>query len=338
MSIKQNHFVAVDSTLDRMSRQRRSWLAAASLMPLLWSAGGCTPAKPLVLAGHPWPGYEPMFLARTLGYLPDGITLLEAPTVHASIESLKQGRADGAMLTMDEILQLRARGTPLEIILVFDVSKGADVLLARPGINSLGALRDKHIGAEDSALGTLMLTMVLEKAELKLNDVRIKRISFEEHEAAWERGEVDAMVTYEPVAGRLRAKGARQLLSTRELPDTIFDVLAVKPEVAKAHASTLRATLAGHFKALAYMRQNPWDAAYRVAPRLGISAEEMIASLRGLELPDLVGNQRYLSQSDGQLLRIAEKLSPIMLQAKLITEPVDTRGLYSDRYLPGNQT
>ena len=130
--------------------------------------------------------------------------------------------------------------------------------------------------------------------------------------------------------------GALQLLSTREMPDTIFDVLAVRPEAARLHAHTLRAALAGHFKALAYMRQNPWDAAYRVAPRLGVTAEEMVASLRGLELPDLVENQRYLVDSGGPLLRVAQKLSPIMQQARLVTDPIDTRQLFTSAYLPGD--
>jgi NitT/TauT family transport system substrate-binding protein len=333
MSIKQPYLDTFESTSNLMACRRRSWLAAVSLMPLLWLTG-CTSAQPLVLAGHPWPGYEPMFLARDLGYLPQGLLLLETPTVQASIDAVKQGRADGAMLTMDEVLLLRAQGTALQIVLVFDVSKGADALLTRPGIDKLGALKGKRLGAEDSALGTLMLMMVLEKAGLAMGDITLKRVAYEDHEAAWGRGEVDALVTYEPVAGRLKSSGALQLLSTRELPDTIFDVLAVKPEAAQAHADSLRSALAGHFRALAHMKQNPWDAAYRVAPRLGVSAEEMIASLRGLELPDIVGNQRYLSGRQGELLRIAQKLSPIMQQARLIDAPVDPSQLYSNAYLP----
>jgi NitT/TauT family transport system substrate-binding protein len=332
----QSQFDMSDPAADPVFRRRRSCLAAAALMPLLWSAG-CTPAKPLVLVGHPWPGYEPMFLARTLGYMPENLTLREAPTVHDSIDDMKQGRADGAMLTLDEVLQLRAHGTPLEIVLVFDISKGADVLLARPGITQLGALKGKRIGVEDSALGTLMLTMILQESGLQLSDVTPKRVVYEEHEAAWARGDLDALVTYEPVAGRLKARGARQLLSTREMPDTIFDVLAVRPDVARTHASTLRAALTGHFRALRYLRQNPWDAAYRVAPRLGVTAEEMIASLRGLELPDLVGNQRYLSGGSGELLRVANKLSPIMQRANVIARPVDTDELFSSAYLPGEE-
>lgn len=323
-----------ETTLAPISHKRRSAVIAAGLFPLWWCLDGCAPSKPLVLAGHPWPGYEPMFLGRSLGLMPSGLTLLETPTVHASINAVRQGHADGGMFTLNEVLLLREQQVPLEIMLVFDVSKGADVLLARPGIHSLPALQGKRIGVEEGALGSLMLSMVLEKAGLTMRDIKPVKVTYEAHETAWKRGELDAVITYEPIAGRLKMHGARQLLSSRELPDTIFDVLAMRPEVARAHEATLRATLDGHFQALTYMRQNPWDSAYRIAPRLGVSAEELVDSLRGLELPDLVGNQRYLSKSGGHLESVARRLSPIMEQAGLIQAPVNTEGLYSSAYLP----
>lgn len=317
----------------RLTLDRRALVSAALLAPL----AACSPRRPLVLAGHPWPGYEPMFLARTLGYLPADVILHEAPTVQASIDSVRKGEADGAMLTMDEILQLRDQGIPLQIVLVFDVSKGADMLLARPRIRDLAGLKGQRIGAEHSALGSLMLAMVLDRAGLRPEEVTIRRILYEEQEAAWMRGEVDALVTYEPVATRIKKTGAGQLLSTRDMPDTIFDVLAVRPEALQTHGDVLRAALVGHFRALSYLRQNPWDAAYKTVPHLGVSAEEMISSLRGLELPDLIGNQRYLSAKDGDLLRVANKLSAIMLQAGVIGKPVDASQLYSGAYLPADK-
>jgi NitT/TauT family transport system substrate-binding protein len=328
------HLLQSQSDGSGLSRQRRSLLAAAALVPVLWSAG-CAPAKPLVLAGHPWPGYETMFLAHSLGYMPEQLTLMETRRAHDTIKAIKNGSADGGMLTLDEVLLLRDQGRPLEIVLVFDISRGADVLLAHPKITQLGALKGRRIGLEDSALGSLLLTLILERAGLQMGDVSLRRIAYQDHEASWGRGDVDALITYEPVAGRLKARGARQLLSTRDLADTIFDVLAVSPDAARAHGDTLRATLAGHFKALRYMRENPWDAAYRVAPRLGVSAEEMIASLRGLELPDLVGNRRLLADRQGELMQVTQRLSPIMQQAGQIAAPVSTRQLITSAYLPG---
>ncbi|MDP3699659.1 MAG: ABC transporter substrate-binding protein [Hylemonella sp.] len=303
-------------------------------LPWLLPLAACAPRRPLVLAGHPWPGYEPMFLARTLGYLPAQVELLDAASIQESLQLLREGRADGAMLTLDEALLLRDQGVSLQIVLVFDISRGADMLLARPGLSDLPALRNRRVGVEDSTLGSLMLTLILEKAGLTRKDIVVQLIPHDQHEAAWTGGRLDALVTYEPVAGRLIARGARQLLTTRELPDTIFDVLAVRTEALTTHADSLRAGLQAYFKALAYLRQNPWDAAYRVAPRLQISAEALIESLRGLELPDQIGNLSYLSVPDGPLLKAARRLSAILLQAGLLKQPLDAAQLVSSNYLP----
>lgn len=302
-------------------------------LALPWLGSGCAPQRPLQLAGHPWPGYEPMFLARSLSYLPANIELYESATVQESIEAVGRGRVDGAMLTLDEALRLRDQGLPLEIVLVFNVSRGADMLLTRPSLTHLLDLRGKRLGVEDTVLGSLMLALVLEKAGLRHEDVTVQRIAYESHEKAWRRGDIDALITYEPAGGRLAALGARRLLSTRQLPDTIFDVLVMHREAARLHAGTLRACLAGYFRALAYLRQNPWDAAYRVAPRLQLSAQGMIDTLRGLELPDVVGNRRYLAD-DGTLLQSALRLSPILQQAGLLQRPVDPQELVTGAYLP----
>jgi len=208
------------------------------------------------------------------------------------------------------------------------------MLLARPGLRDLAALRKRPVGVEDSALGSLMLTLILEKAGLTRKDISVQLIPHGQHEAAWAHKQIDALITYEPVAGRLIARGARQLLTTRELPDTIFDVLAVRTDALTTHADSLRACLQAYFKALGYLRQNPWDAAYRVAPRLQIGAEDLIESLRGLELPDQIGNLSYLSTPDSPLLKAALRLSPLLQQAGLLKHPVDAGQLVSSIYLP----
>lgn len=314
--------------------RRRCVVLAGVLGP--WLSGGCAPTTPLRLAGHPWPGYEPLFLARTLGYLPAPplLQLQETATAEESVQRLREARVDGAMLTLDQVLQLRDQGLRLQIVLVFDVSRGADMLLARSSLGTLPALRGRRIGVAPGSPGTLMLHLALEQARLQLSDVQVQRIPYAHHEQAWEHGEVDALVTSEPLASRLQARGARVLLSTRQMPEAIFNVLAVRHEALLPHAESLRALLSGYFQALDYQRRNPWEAAYRMAPRLEISAEALLEAQRALEQPDRVGNQRYLLGYDSTLQRIALQLSPLMQRAGLLRQPVSPVGLVSGEFLP----
>ncbi len=315
----------------------RGWTSRRSLVLgtlALLGLAACSKPVPLRIAGHPWPGYETLFYAHAQQWLPPGVVLQSNATMKESIDGLKAGTVDAAMLTLDEALALRDKGVALEIVLVFDVSRGADALVVRPGIATLQQLRRRSIGLEHSALGELMLTMVLEKAGLTLRDVQPVYIAYEEQEAAFLNNRIDALISYEPVVGRLMGQGAQRLISTRELPDSVFDVLAVRTDAARARADTLRATLQGHFKALEQLRSNPWDTAYRMAPHAGISAEELVESLRGMELPDLVANRSYLNQKNGHLATVSHKLSNIMVQSGAMVSPVQPDGLFTDDYLP----
>lgn len=317
-----------------MALRRRCVLLLGVLGP--WLSGGCAPPAPLRLVGHPWPGHEPFFLAQQLGHLPAQplLHLQETATLQESLQRLRESRADGALLPLSDVLQLREEGLKLQVVLVLDVSRGADMLLMLAGQRGLSALRGQRIGVEHSSQGTLMLQLALEQAGLQAGDVQIERLPYEQHEQAWERREIAALVTHEPVASRLLARGAHAALSTGQLPDTLFHVLAVRSDMLPIHGDTLRTALAGYFQALDYQRRNPWDAAYRMAPRLRISAEALLEAMRGLEQPDRLGNQRYLADTDSALQRIVLQLGPLMQRAGLLRQPVSLLDLDSGDYLP----
>ncbi len=314
--------------------RRRCVLLLGVLGP--WLSGGCSPPAPLRLVGHPWPGHELFFLAQQLGYLPalPLLQLQETTTLQESVQRLRESRADGALLPLSEVLQLRDEGLNLQVVLVLDVSRGADMLLLQPGLRGLTALRGQRVGVDPNSQSTLMLQLALEQAGLKADDVQVERLPYAQHERAWERHDIQALVTHEPVAGRLLARGAHPALNTRQLPDTLFHVLAVRSDALPVHGDTLRAALAGYLQALDYQRRNPWDAAYRMAPRLQLSAEALLEALRGLEQPDRLGNRRYLANTDSTLERIALQLSPLMQRAGLLRQPVSLLDLDSGDYLP----
>lgn len=316
------------------SLSRRQALSRLSALPLLALAGACQPEAPLTVASHVWPGYEFMFLARSEGWLPaENVRLYETPSATRSIAALREGYAHAAALTLDEVLRVRADGIALTVVLVFDVSAGADVVIARPAIQQLSDLRGAVIGAETTALGALMLDRLLSRAGLGKNEVKIISVTPEGHLEAWRQHQLDALVTYEPTAGRLLAEGARRLLDSRQFPETIFDVLAVRSEAAATYRDALRTLIAGHFRGIRHLRQNPQDAAYRLAARLGLPGDQALESFNGLQLPSLAQNRRLLA-ADGRLQTVSRELSGLMLEAGLLTHVDSLSGLISDACLP----
>jgi NitT/TauT family transport system substrate-binding protein len=322
---------------------RRRWLRAGAAIGLAALAGGCTdPPPPLRIGAHPWLGYELMYLAQAHGLVQaDQLRLVELPTASASLRALAAGTLEGAGLTLDEVLAARARGLMLHVVAVFDVSNGADVLLASPDITSLAALRGRRVGVEQSATGALMLDAALGAAGLTPADVRLVPLAFDAHAAALRSSRVDAVVTFDPARSQLLADGAQLLFSSAQVPGLIVDVLAVRPEAIHSHAPHLHALVAGVLQAGRLWQQDSADSAARMAPRLQLPPAAVVQAFGRVQLPDLAANHRWLAGEAPALLATAEHLVAVMRRAALLpptAQPLAAPGadavLVDARFLP----
>lgn len=318
---------------------RRNFLAAATGMALfagLGSFAGCSSSDEpgLRIATNPWIGYELLYLSRELGHLENsGVHLVELLSNSDSVQALAAGTVDGAGLTLDEALAARAVGLDLKIVLVFDYSAGADVLLARPEIADLPALKGKRIGVEQTGVGALMLDAALKQARLAAAEVKVISLTVDQHLDAFQSGAVDALVTFEPIAALVVAAGGRRLFDSSAIPGSIIDVLALSTKALEANPNTARQLVARYFQALAYLRQSSADAARRIAPRLGLTPAAVHAAYQKITLPDLTENRRLLSGSPSPLETTAAQLATLMLQKELLPRKTSVSGLIDARCL-----
>ncbi len=298
---------------------------------------GCSSGRPLRLGVHPWIGYEPLYLAEEFDWLPESVTLLKGEAAADSLARLQAGELDGAALTLDEVLRAKDAGTDLVVVGVTDVSAGADVLLVRPPIDSLEGLRGQRVAVELSGVSGVMLLKILERAGLERADVTEVNLPVSEHESAWQRGEVAASVCYEPVASALEDQGGVRLFDSGDLPETIFDVLAVTRRMADGRPQAVRGMLAGHFAGLQHLVRSRHDAIYRIAGRQNTSPDAIRRALATVMLPDLAANQRYLATT-GRVEVVARNLAHLMIRAGLLGKMPDSRPISNPAFLPRSNT
>ncbi len=314
--------------------QRRHALVALSLLPA-FAAGlaGCSRAKPLRVALHPWIGYEALFLARALGRLDPQVQLHETAQASESLAALRDGRADAAGLTLDEVLRARDGGLDLLVVLIFDVSAGADQILSRAPIQHVSELKGGVVGLERSGLGDLLLAKALELAGLPPDAVTWLDVPPSSQVQAWLDGTVDAVVTYEPTASALMRLGAHAVFDSRRIPDTIFDVLAVRRDRLPAVDASLRAAVGGHFVGLEHLRSSRQDAIYRIASRQHAPLDDVLRALGGVTLPSLEGNRQFLGPSS-RVWAAVDALESLMRGRGYLKQAVRRDNLLSAQWLP----
>ncbi len=82
--------------------------ALLALLGTSLGLSGCARGTPVTVGIHPWPGYEPLLLARDFGWLGEAVVLHEGSNAGDSIAGLKDGKLNAACLTLDEVLSVRA--------------------------------------------------------------------------------------------------------------------------------------------------------------------------------------------------------------------------------------
>ena len=271
-------------------------LLQLALLACVGLLAGCNPhyTPPLMVGTNTWIGYEPLYLARSLGY---------------------------------------HDGLPLRIIWVMNISAGADAIIARPGIRRLADLRGQRIGVEQTAVGAYMLQAALEQAGMQASDVSVVPLPLDEHLSAWHGRRVDAVVTFDPVRQTLLNEGGVTVFDSRALPGEIVDVLVARDETLQCCARRITQLLDSQRRALAYLAEHRDDALARMAQRPGVASADMAAALNGMVLPNATGNRALLDGASPGLVRTAQQLAQTMHQHGLLARIPDTTGLVDARFV-----
>lgn len=279
-----------------------------------------------------WPPYELFYLARDLGHYDDvDVQLVDYHTPAEAMRAYQNDVIDGVALTTDFLLQVSEREEGHRAVLVIDYSAGGDCLIAQPGIRAIADLRGKTIGLEMSTLGQHMLTRALESAQIELDDVELRFYDMPDHAAAYRSGEVDALITYEPVRTHLLDDGGSLLFDSTAIPTEISDVLFFREALIDERQETLRAVVDGYFAALDYLHREPELAATLRAPREGVSPEQFLHALTLVRLPDREENQRLLGGDAPGLILDAARIRDILVRAGKVSPGLSLVELTDDR-------
>ncbi len=315
---------------------RRRFMVASGValcVPPMMSA--CSYQEALTVAIHRWIGYESLYLAEQFGWLPSDISLISNQNATESVSMLVEGRVKLACLTLDEVLLVLSASVPVKVGLIFNVSAGADMVISRYPINEVSTLTNIRLAYEPGALGALVLHHFVKAKGLSLQNIQLIDIPPDQQVTAWEQGDIDMAITYEPTASMLLARDGMRVFDSREMPERIFDVLAVRTDLlSRRDHRLMEAMLASHFKALEYIRTQRQDALYRIASRQQAEFSKVQRALGGVHLPTLESNQRYLSGLDARLMDAVTELEWLMLQSNIIEDAVTNPDMFDVRWLP----
>lgn len=309
----------------RACRRAARFLCAGVFIAMLVSIAGCVraPEAALRIGTNVWVGSEPLYLARELEYLnPATVQLVEYPSASEVLRAYRNQAIDGMVISLDELFGLEVDGLQPRVILVVDVSHGADAIVGHKGMKSMHDLVGKSVAVESGALGAFVLSRALALNGMQASDVNVVHLESNEQPDAFEKGDVDAAVTFDPYRAQFLRAGASTLFDSTQIPGEIVDLLAVRASVIKQQPKAVQALLTGWFEAFDYMNREPKDAARRMGIRQQTSGEQFLEAQGGLHVPSRDENLAMLGGTTPELVVTGRRLMALMLDAKLLRADV----------------
>ena len=301
------------------------FISVTALIAVLLTSCSQNTAAPLRIGTNLWPGYEPLYLARELGYLDENtVRLVEYTSTSQVLSAYRNGLLDAAAVTLDEAIKLADMGEQSRILLVTDISHGADALLGQTSLNSLADIKGKKIGVEHTALGAYFINRVIEIYKINRNDITLVPLEAHQHERAFDNREIDAVVTFEPMRSKILARGAHVLFDSSQISGEIVDVIIIKKNKLEQFKTHIEHLTSAWYLALNNIAEHPNETASILGQRMKLGNEDIIKMYKSLRLPDEAENMRLLfNKPQPDLLHTLRKLSKIMYENKLINSKVE---------------
>lgn len=307
--------------LDRSGTRRIfGILAAIAGLAAIVLVAACRPSpEPLRVGLLAWPPYDLAHLAIERDLLDDDrFKLVNFQTPAEIVRSFRYGLIDAMFVTSHFALSTLRDVGDTRIIYIVDVSVGGDALLARPPIDSAEDLEGATVGVEVSPLGMYTLIRALGVLGLERDDIEIVNVDTPDHFRAWQDGNLDALVTYEPTRSLVRMHGAVELFSSAEIPYEILDVLVVRERTIAENRPALVDFVRSFDRALAAYRADPRAAAGVMARRHPLGVDEFLQAMGGVQLFDLEKNVELLTGEDGTIIDALEQQCRVMQKAGML--------------------
>jgi NitT/TauT family transport system substrate-binding protein len=261
-------------------------------------------AAPLRLGYSDWPGWVAWQIAIDKGWFAEaGLDVkFEWFDYSASMEALSAGKIDADFVTNGDALVLGANGTRNVIVLVTDYSNGNDMIVARPGIRSIGELKGKKVGVEVGLVDHLLLLEGLKSAGLAQDDVTLVNAKTNETPQVLASGQVDAIAAWQPNAGQsMKAlPGAHPVFTSAQAPGLIYDVLTVNPATLATHRADYQKLERIWDRLVSYINdpKTQADAVQIMAMRVGLQPAQYQRLLAGTHLISVADARKVFAKAD----------------------------------------
>jgi NitT/TauT family transport system substrate-binding protein len=214
-------------------------------------------AAPLTLGYSDWPGYTVFEVAVQKGWFKDaGVDIqMKWFDYSPSIDAFAAGKIDGDCIVASDAMCTGASGTPSKFITLIDYSNGSDMIVGKPGIDSIKDLKGQKVGIELTLVEHMLLMEAFKQNGMSANDVTLVGTPTNNTPQVLASGSVAAIGAWYPISYQAiqQTPGSKHIFTSADAKGLIYDVIAISPASLAAHHDDWAKVAAIYYKCVAYL-------------------------------------------------------------------------------------
>lgn len=296
--------------------------------------------EPVVIGYSNWVGWWPWAIAEKEQLFAKNQVNVRLEWFDGYLESMEAfaaGQLDGNCQTLNDTISFAADAVNGEVVvLVNDNSAGNDKIIVTKDINTVEDLKGKKVAVEEGVVNDFLLSLALESKGMERDDVEIVPLETSAAAAAFASGQVDAVGAFPPFwLTALKREGSKELISSKEFPGSIPDLLAVSQKLIDERPKAVQGLVNTWFDILDFMEQNPQQADEIMAARAGITIDELQLFKEGTKMFAIADNLLAFSNGDNMkhLPFAAQRIANFAIDIGFIPEAPDLNRIFDDRFV-----
>lgn len=238
MAMKQVKMRWLNMLGKRLRSRGQRWrsLSGVCLIALIMSltVNACSVSQapklqPLKIGITTWPGFDVVLYAKATDLFKKhglDVELIRFENQQDSSRAVIRGSLDAAFVSLWDVVQVDPGNDKPAVLLVTNISHGADGIVTQSGIKSVEELRGKRVGAKLGTVNHLILLEALKLHHIKPSDVTIEDVSNETAVELMVKGKLDGAVIWEPLLSDTAQKIKGKIVyTTKELDSLVIDTL-----------------------------------------------------------------------------------------------------------------
>lgn len=266
--------------------------------------GPKTTGLPMKVARYYWPGTYWVEIADKKGWFEEAglnIELIDSnPDYWRSLQDTVDGKIDVSNFTLFDLMHFNAGGADLVLVINGDNSTGSEAIVVRSAITTLADLKGKTIGVDTGTYLEYILDVVLRRYGLTPDDVTKIKIAGEKAAEEFEKGKLDAIITWEPVISEaIVQSNGRKLFDTSAIPGISPGGHTFRRSFIKERPDDVQAYVNVWHKTTLFIKENPDEAFGIIAGIYNVTPGEALAFARLARILDTRDNLTSFSYGAG---------------------------------------